>query len=109
MLLYLGLGCDGKVAKTVDVFRNRFPFLFRSNKVNRFFYFASFMTYWIPDLLGLIKTKLNDINFFIDKKQVKIDHLSNVIILNCFSRMGGISHEWSKNLKKKENKNKGFV
>lgn len=68
MLLYLGLGCDGKVAKTVDVFRNRFPFLFRSNKVNRFFYFASFLTHWFPEILGIIKTKLTDINFFIDKK-----------------------------------------
>lgn len=41
-------------------------------------------------------------SLYLDGKLTPIDHLGNVVIMNSLSRMGGISHEWNRNLKKKK-------
>ena len=50
MMLYMGLGCDGSVAKTYDTARKIFPFMFKINKFNRLLYAISHLRHWAVEI-----------------------------------------------------------
>lgn len=95
MLNYFGLGCDAQVAKSVDILRKRYPFLFRINKITRLFYMSS----WFKNLFNQIYYGKNSVKFTnmeleLDGKKQRINHLANLVVLNSYSRQGGIKKEW---------------
>lgn len=109
MLNYFGLGCDGQVAKTLDIMRKRYPFLFRINKITRLFYAGAWFKNFFKELYyGKKSSKLTNIEAEIDGKRKRVDHVANLVTLNCYSRQGGLSHEWDKYRVKPQYKDRNF-
>ena len=101
MMLYFGLGCDGRVAKTYDNIRKMIPFMFKINKLNKIFYAFCHARHWIVELIyGKYTSQLHDIKFFVNKNEIDVSEIGDTILMNIFSRSGGVKHEWSDNLDK---------
>ena len=67
MLSYFGLGCDAHVAQTVEIWRRKFPFLFKINRITKFFYSLSWVYNFFKSLcFGKVHFRLTDIKLEID-------------------------------------------
>lgn len=109
MLLYFGLGCQASTCKTYDTFRKCFPFMCKMNKTNRLFYAFSHFRHWFVELYEQLRGSkgrlLTDIKYWNDGNEIDVSDIGDMVVMSAFSRCGGTSGEWNKNLKKSKYSN----
>ena len=94
MYNYIGIGLDANICKDFHETREKYPQLFFSQFSNKLIYTQM----GAMDLFQTAKTPLHKlINLKVDGKEVSLDDIENLIILNIMHWGGGVTDLWKEN------------